>query len=433
MEKSSVIFKKILVAIILLFLFFPLIQNNFYLYSVDELKGSFDHVPDVKFSFKKWETAVFQKEKENFLNENFGLRNVMVRINNQLRYDIFEKTSNQEAMFGKDGYFFGNTYFNSYVGEDFVGVNELTRKCRLVKTIQDILQKKGQVFLPVLAPNKVRVLNNYLPDGVIKKNKSNYEVLVGLFKKFKISYIDFNAYFETAINTSKYPLYTKYGTHWSYYGQALAADSIINYLNYNYKLNAPTMIWNNIVQSDSLRYPDYDIVDGMNLLVKQLPSQKVAYPEVSFTNNQNPKPSLFVIGDSYNFGLEKTDYHNKVFSDYKFLYYFKQLSSAPEDKLAICKLNLSEEINSHKVIMLITAEFNLAEYGWGFLEKAAGLQSGKITQAQIDFENKVQITGSKIKESPGWMIEIEKKAKLRGISIDSMVVLDAIWVVEHPN
>ena len=486
MDNSSNIFKKAILVSVFLVLFFPIIQNTFYFFYVKELKGFFNRAEDVKFSSDDWMNLSFQEKKEKFLNDNFGFRESLVRLNNQQKFIFFKNTTSAEAVFGKEGYFFGKDYLKSYLGEDFIGVDSIIHKCFLIKELQERLQKRGQVFLPVLAPNKIRVLNNFVPDGLIKKNISNYEIFKILFDKLKIKYIDFNTYFCNANSTAKYPLYSKYGTHWSHYGHTLATDSIIKYLNYHHSLNIPSLNWDSIPMSNVLRDPDNDIIEGMNLFVDQLPSEKMAYPIVSFKQTQNEKPSLFIIGDSYQESLAKTDFQNQAFSNYKFLYYFREVFPLTYDKLAIYKVNLKREIDSHKVILLITGEFNMTNYGWGFLEIATGLLNGSIRGEDLEYENIVTmmkyavkndkelikkikersekenlnfdslVTGSavyladtkifkehsnkslrikllkeKIKNSPDWMGQIIIKAKDRKISIDSMVTLDAIWMADQ--
>lgn len=429
MKLSVNMFKKSLLVIVFLFLFFPILQNNLNFFKAKELNGVFNHASDIKFSFTDWLNQSFQKEKGFFLNENFGSRNLLVRVNNQIRFNLFKKAAIEEVLLGKNGYFFGNTYLRSFCGEDFVGIDTLINKCRLVKELQDRLEQRGQIFLPILAPNKVRVLNEFLPNDICKKNISNYEILISLFKKFNIKYIDFNAHFCQAYKKAKYPLYTKFGTHWSIYGHTLATDSIINYLNFNYKLNTRKMVWDDIVLSDSLRDPDNDLVDAMNLLFQQQPFE-AAYPMVSYPKNKTESPSLLVIGDSFNFGLEKTNFHNNVFNDYKFLYYFKQVFPNSDDPMALYKLNLMQEINNHKVILLVTAEFNIAEYGWGFLEKATGLLNGKIRPEDLEYDNVVYMMKSTILNDKSWITKIKEQAERENKNFDSLLNGTAVYLAD---
>lgn len=430
MTKSSNIFKKLLLVLVFVLLFFPIIQSNLNLFLINDLKGFFNKAPDLKFSSEEWLDISFQEKKERFLNDNFGFRESLVRMNNQFRFSLFKKSSSAEAVVGKEGYFFGDTYLRSYLGEDFVGVDSIINKCILVKELQQRLEQRGQIFLPVLGPNKIRVLSSYIPDDVHKKSISNYEVFKAMFDKLKIRYIDFNDYFCKANSRSKYPLYSKYGTHWNHYGHTYAVDSIIKYLNYNYKLNVPTLIWDSVMLSNTLHYPDNDIVDGMNLMVDQFPSEPMPYPKVSFSKAQSNNPSLFVVGDSYNNGLIETDYQNQAFSNYVFLYYFKEVHPFTNDKYALYKLNLKQEIDSHKVILLVTGEFNMTEYGWGFIEKAIGLLKGKIQADDLEFENMMFMVKDEILNDKQWIAKIKEQSEKENINFDSLLTRNAHYLVE---
>ena len=430
MSKYSVIIKKSLLLIVFVVILMPIAQNNLSLFLVKDLKGSFQKTAKIDFSFDYWYDGVFQETCEKFLNENFGFRNTLVRFNNQIIFDLFKKSTNKEAVFGKDGYIFAEEYVKSYIGKNYIGQDLIVEKSIKVKKLQLKLLEKGIVFVPILAPNKARILSEYLPENT-PKYLSNYEAYVYCFKRLGITYIDFNDYFIKNNKISKLPLYSKYGIHWSSYGRTIAADSIINFLNYKYSLNTPCMSWkNNILMSDSLMDLDYDIGEGMNLLVNQLPSEKLAYPKIEYVKNENSKPPLLVIGDSFNFGLDETDMQNKVFSNYKFLYYYKELIPYTDDKEAFYKLNIKDEIFNHKVITLVATEHNLVNFGWGFIEQALDILEGKNDGTINDYERKIKLMVEKIKQNPEWYKQVVDKSISGKISLDSALILDAKYVID---
>jgi len=432
MERSSNIFKNLLLFLLFLGLFTPMVQNMLHLFMVRDLKGSYTIVPDIDFFVTYWKNGVFQENKEKYLNENFGLRNTFVRINNQVKFNFFKQTSNIETVIGKDNYLFAGAYVESYTGENFVGSEKIIEKCRVIKQVQEKMLEQGKIFLPVLAPNKARILKEFLPDNAMVKNMSNYEAMVICFKKLKINYLDFNDYFIKNYKTSAYPLYSKYGVHWSSYGHTLAADSIINYLNCYYHLNTPKLDWKkNIFLSDSLRELDYDAGEGMNLFVNQLRSEKMAYVNYKYKDTANAKPALLVVGDSYNFGLELTGMPKRAFSDYKFLYYFKELMPYSNDADAFLKLSLKEEIENHKVFIMIATEHNLKNFGWGFAEKALNILNGKDEEILDDYTKEVKLMELEIRNDKVWYEDLVHQAFISKSSIDSVVVEAARYKINQ--
>ncbi len=430
MNRYTSFIKPGLLLIVFTMLFLPLAQTNLHLFLVKDLKGFFVSVEDIDLSGQNWMSLEFQEKKEKYINENFGFRNTLVRLMNQIKFGFFLKTSNSETIIGKNNVMYAKAYLEAYTGENYVGNNVVMKKCYLVKKLQDKLQLQGKIFLPVIAPNKARILNEDLPDGVFKKSLTNYDAFKYCFDKLNIKYIDFEKYFEEIKNTSKYPIFSKYGIHWSTYGHCLATDSIINYFNTQYNLNTNSLIWKNDIElSDSLQNSDYDIGDGMNLFVDQLKSEKLAYPKLSFTKTTTQKPPLLVIGDSFNFGIEKTNVQNEIFSDYKLLYYFKELMPYTDDKDAFKKLNIKDEINNHKIILLLVTEHNFVDYGWGFLEKAINILDGKDNGTFDEKENKIMEMTKNIENNKVWLDKIKSDAALNHKDLTELIRENAIYMV----
>lgn len=409
----------------------PLIQSNLHLFLVKDLKGFFTYAEDVELKRHNWFNSDFQEKKEKYINENFGFRNTLVRILNQLNYSFFKKSSNKEIIFGKEGYICTKIYLESYRGEYFVGSETVIKNSFLVKQLQDRLEKQGKVFLPVIAPNKVNFYSEYFTEGIVKKCLTNYGAYKYCFDKLKIKYIDFESYFLSIKKTTKYPLFSKYGIHWSTYGHYLATDSIINYLNSQYQLGTNRIIRDtNIELSDSLRDFDNDIGESMNLFVDQLKSEKLAYPKTYYTKCTANKPPLLVIGDSFNFGIQLTDMQNQVFSDYKLLYYFRELIPYSADKDAFKKLNIKNEINNHQVILLLFTEQNFANYGCGFIEKATNILNGIDAGSFDDNENKIVEMIKNINNNFEWMNKLKTEAVNNNKNLDSLIRENAIYVIK---
>jgi hypothetical protein len=364
--------KKIFLYIAIAFLFLPLIQENFKIAPAGDLFGSFTSAKKADFSWEVWMNSSYQKQQEEYLNENFGFRTFLIKLYNEYRFRLFKLSTNKEAVFGKNNVFFAEDYILSYVGKDYAGHEYISAKAKAVKQLQDKLQSLNITFIPVFAPNKARFYKNDIPNSYLPASISNYEDMSKSFREIGIKHIDFNKAFEKEINTSPYPLFAQYGIHWSTYAHALATDSILKYIEKERQIELPKMIWkDNLTLSDTLRELDYDIGRTMNLLTSQLPTYKMAYPTYSFINKEKKHPSVMVIGDSFYFGMEQTGVQEEIFSNHLFLYYFNEVKTFKKfDKEAFSKLDIKNEIKNHEVIILICTEHNLDTYGWGFIEQA---------------------------------------------------------------
>ncbi len=437
---NSVAIKNSLLAIVFLVVFAPLIQSNLNLFKIKDLKGFFTRAEDVDISFDRWNSAEYQEVKEKYLTENFGFRNTLIRVMNQIRYSLFKKTAAPEVIFGKENCLFTKVYLDSYTGKNFIGLAEVKRKSLLVKELQDKMSAVGKIYVPVIAPNKARYYSEYLPDNVYKVNCTNYEMFTFWFKKLGVKYIDFEDYFLKAKKTTKYPLFSKSGIHWNSYGQTIVADSIINYLNVNFNLVTNKLVYEkNISLSDSISDADDDILGGMNLFVDQLEDVKYVYPVCTFKKVTDKKPALLTIGDSFNYGIQRTNFQNEVFSDYKLLYYFKEVVPYTGDNEAFQKLNLKDEINRHDVILTLFTEQNFVNYGCGFIEKAIDILDGKDDGSinVIPAEDMKEMKAEKVKEmiqfikkDSKWLSALKERSAKENVPLDTLIKSDAIFQVD---
>ena len=95
-----------------------------------------------------------------------------------------------------------------------------------------------------------------------------------------------------------------------------------------------------------------------------------------------------------------------------------------------------------KIPIFTDTIFKQPETGTYIIELGTNLQSGKLDSIQnllnskyqnnlSEFEKKVEFYKKQIKESSEWLSAVEKKAKNKGISLDSMIYLDAVYMANQ--
>ena len=236
MKEISIKLRGILFLLILILLILPLIQSKFNIVKLEKLKGWVNEPEAVRFSIKKWFSGEYQVKQEEYLNEMFGFRSSFVRINNQIAFNLFNKAKANGVIIGKNNYLFEENYIKAYYGTDFIGIDSINKRMQRVKFVQDTLAKLNKTLVLIYAAGKGSFYPEYFPDEYKKeKTKTNYEYHIKFSKALGLNFIDFNKYFLENKSKSKYPLYPQYGIHWSNYGTALAADSILRYVEKNRK------------------------------------------------------------------------------------------------------------------------------------------------------------------------------------------------------
>jgi hypothetical protein len=431
-DKSNKL-KNLIFIILISLLIAPYIQYRFSFINVKPLNGAISQAENIYFSTTDWFSCNYQNQKEKYLNESFGFRNIFVRINNQIAFNLFNTAKANGVIIGKKNYLYEENYIKAYFGQDFIDEDSINHRMIRLKYLQDTLSKLNKNLILIFAAGKGSFYPEYIPNNRKNtvKNKTNYEYHLKFANDLGIDYIDFNSYFLKNKYKSKYPLYPQYGIHWSVYGMCLVADSMISYIENMRHIKMSHIYWNKVDIADA-KESDYDIGDGMNLIFG-LKSFKMAYPNLQIQSDSGKtKPSILVVSDSYFWGIFGRIY--SVFSKCDFWYYNKQIYSAnDQNQLETNQVNIKEQIEKHDIIIIMATDANLYGFGWGFIERLCNYFHG-IPEEPIhdaEFMNKVKIARNGIKDNREWFNAVIEKAKNKKISVDSMLTLDAIWAVEQ--
>jgi len=432
LKAPASIYQTALYTILLCLLFLPLFEITTGFIKVKKLDGAYENKDTLPtFSVKNWLNGTYQFQKEKTVNDSFGFRNIYVRINNQVDYSLFNLPHANEIVGGQDGYLFETHYIDGYYGNDFLGTVSINRTIEKLKFINDTLAKLNKTLLLVITPSKALFYPEYLPDDPYTlRDSTNYYTYLRLLDKSPLHYIDFNNYFIANKYTSKYPLEPKNGIHWSMYGAAIAGDSLIKYIETVRHIHMPKAIWKNTIVRSDTGY-DNDVETTMNLLFN-LKSPLMAYPNIEFENDiTKTKPNVMTVGDSYYWQLLSSYNIGHCFSpDSKFWYYFFK-----PDHSRLSRSEVKDEINKNDLIMILATAHNYINLGWGFIDTAYCMFKGTYPnhiKSTIPSERLAEIKEG-IKTDNEWLQQIEISAKERGISLDSAININALWMIGQEN
>lgn len=422
-----------IIIIIFLVAFFSLLQGQFEVFKIKPLKGAITNVENAKFSLKTWFSGEFQEKKEKYWNDNFGFRNLFVRLNNQIAFTFFNKANANGVIIGKNNCFYEENYLKAYCGLDFIGKEKAENLFDKIKFIQDTLAKLNKTFIVVFAAGKATYFPENIPEEYILKRKeiTNFEYYNKLIKEKNINSIDFNSYFAKNRYLSKYPLYPYYGIHWSYYGSCIAADSIIRYVEKIRKIDLPNIKWNE-VEIKKAQETDFDISEGLNVLFEKK-DKALAYPKLEFESLSNKSNARFLINSDSFFWLQYNFGMLNLFPNSHFWYYNSQIY--PEtfsSELLTSNVSISEQINKHDVFVVLSSECNLPKIGWGFIDNLYNHFNGKSVDKYKnteEYKSKVKNLVEYIKTDKQWFDKVKKDALEQNKSLDAMLFVNASWTV----
>lgn len=420
--------KNTILIILAVSLFLPLFQLNFPFYEVKPLKGAVTKVEKPIFSWKSWIEETYAPAYEKYINQKFGFRNWLVRLNNQIDFSLFNKSNAKGVIIGKENYLFEENYIRAFYGTNFIGDSLINVRVKNLKLIREYLQSKGKDLLVVLAAGKGTFYSEYIPDKYYTKpGITNNEVYVKAMTRAGIPFIDFNSYFLNAKDTSRYLLYPQTGIHWSQYGMVLVADSLARYIGIMLNKNLPEIRTDSIELTSKFQGSDGDIEEGMNLIFR-INKKTLVYPKFNYFKEGRVQPRVLVIADSYYWGLFNMGVSTNVFDNGRFWFYNNEVFPDNYQKpTKVSDLNILEEIQKQDVVVLMATEATLDRFPWGF-DTMALTESQYTNTENKEAKQRIKEIAEYIRKTPEWISKIEIKAKSRKISVDSMIEIDARYL-----
>ncbi len=473
--------------VLMLMMLLPAMQQRFHLFSEKPLRGAFVALERPSFSnwnWNDWLSGSFQDVFNTRLEHNIGFRNSLIRLNNQLHYSFFRQANAEGVIVGKHAELFEEDYIRAYLGEFFIGTDIWDRKAQQLKSVQDTLQKLGKTFVVVFEPGKGSFHSDRFPAKYdhFEKKVSNYDYLLQCLTQNKVNVLDLNAYFVQIKPKSDFPLFPRIGTHWSYYGAAIAADTTLRFLQTKHGDQIPDLYTKSLI-TDSIRHPDDDIWLAMNLL-SDPPEQGLAYPRLGFNKaHVDGLYNLLTIGDSFFFNWLSDSVIYHAFNRAEFWYYNKHRWNKSGAQLGqVSESDFESKLNESDIIMIMITERFHQNFAWNFDEQlydhffpgprdpferfanrlrinnddfhrllADANQKGISVEQRITLEaeylmyldyqkNPDQYTGREdrirlimmsIRSTPDWYAKVVEKAEINNIPVEEMLRRDAEWMVDH--
>jgi len=181
----------------------------------------------------------------------------------------------------------------------------------------------------------------------------------------------------------------------------------------------------------------------MNLLYG-LESFPMAQPKVRYSKEGKKRLKGLVVGDSYYWGLQYIYFGHNIFEDGHFWFYNREVFPPINGKSQVHDLDFIKEVLKKEVILLIATEATINGFAWGFIQKLYEelvindypiediVYESKTEIEVIDEDKSSSITKivTKIRSNEDWLSLVRAKAKSKQISLDSMLVLEAEFLLK---
>ncbi len=410
----------------------PLLLFLFPLTKVKNLQGAITLITATDGAQGSWYDESYQKTKEKYLNQEFGFRNTLVRLNNELYYRIFSLAKANGVVVGKEGYLYEETYINDYYGTNFIGQNKINENVACLAQIDSVFKTLNKTLLIVFAPGKASFYPEYIPNNYKRAGvETNYKSYRKSVQQSGINFIDFNEYFIANKGKTNYELYPKTGIHWSDYAAVLALDSINKKLAKLRNYNPVQIYWTEIEDNkDSVSTVDSDIENGMNLMFA-IAKPRMSYPVLKYEERTKQKPTVLNIGDSFYANVFDKEIPQKLFINAGFAFFSQVKSPFLQGTQDVANINLKEFIDKHDVVILMCTEGTIVNFPFGYDKKLARIYCGSQGDNE-EYLQKIESKKAEIRATPEWLQKITEKAAAKNISVEAMIAEDAAYMVNNP-
>ncbi len=421
----------------------PLALKICHIPAIRPIEGYIPPVEKTELSANNVFNGTFQNYLDELAAADFGGRSFYVRCYNQLMYSCFHVVTNNNIVIGKGGEMFLKQYTDDVSGvtlrEKFVTVdsarNVALRNITRTKELIDTLKAHNIPVLIVLAPSKTSVYPEFLPDSIKPADFSLQREYARLFDKYQIPCLDFQPVFSKLKEKAGYPLYTKYGTHWSHGTIPMVADTLLRCISSAIQKPMPhiTLIDSNITRKYKPSDKELEATCNLMFPLRHPPMPMPVYALSDIPANYQ-KPNLLIVADSYFTQLENSPF-TEAFENVDYWKYNETSFSKRTDRSGPVEyLDHYTIIKEADVVVIMFTTMFAYDYLFGFAETALkAFERGEGYSAGDNYEGKINFIIQRIKSDPKWLRQVEKQAKEKHISVEENLRLNAEYVYEMEN
>lgn len=212
----------------------------------------------------------FADETEDYLSDNFPLRDKMLSALSTIRCNVFS-TGSDEVIKGRSGYYFYKDEINVYTGAVSLSDREIYSAARYLYLIDEYCQSHDIQFLFAPAPDKAQVYPEYLPYYVRSSEENDLDKLFAALDNADVAYCRLNDVLHE--NNPDYDLYLKTDTHWNDLGAITAFGEIMSSLGRGYNdYSGAEFSFSGEIEGDLTRllYPDSPPVERQAVITAEL-------------------------------------------------------------------------------------------------------------------------------------------------------------------
>ena len=438
MRKFKIKYDLILFALLMVFLFVPIIQEWGGIFPVKPLKGVIEPTPKPELTFDNYKSNTFQTQSEKYLSEHFGLREPVIRLYNQYVWSAYNKTYCTFIVPGKQGYLYYALAVNEHYGLELpkhyksneAAMKDADAELRQMNKLRHVLKDYGIEFVAFIAPDKPEIYPEYLP----RRDADTTTIhLTDYFSRRMdetgFPYINMTDWFVKMRDTVSFPLFPKTDSHWRY-SSIYGFDSLFRYINtLNGEAKFPSLHIGPPVayESDKLEGDE----ETLNLLFR-IRGDKTKYKSDITVESDSTcrKPKVLFVGDSFIWSMAEFMPASKILADREVWFYNNTAFIGFENQSTSVKdLDRLSHILNADYVVFYSAGHQWWEATYGFAKDALlqlcvsdSLFEATVTDYATQFRNKegyTDLTEEELRKNMAWMLRNDPEL-IPGLDGDGM-------------
>ena len=411
------------IALLMVFLFVPVIQEWGGVFPVKPLKGVFEPTPKPELTFDNYKSNIYQTQIEKYVSEHFGMREPVIRLYNQYVWSAYNKTYCHFIVPGKDGYLYYALAVNEHYGLELPkhyksneeAMKDADTELRQMNKLRHVLKDYGIEFVAFIAPDKPEVYPEYLPRRDADTNSIHLtDYFSRRMDEIGFPYINMTDWFISMRDTASFPIFPKTDSHWRY-SAIYGYDSLFRFINAldgevkfpNIHIGPPTAY-----ESDKLEGDE----ETLNLIFR-IRGDKTKYKSdiTVETDTTKRKPKVLFIGDSFIWSLGEFMPAREIMADREIWFYNNTAYVDFDNKtVSVKEIDRLSHILNADYVVFYSAGHQWWEATYGFAKDAL-LQlcvSDSLFEASVtdyanrfrDMEGNDDLTEEELRKNMAWML-----------------------------
>lgn len=292
--------KVVFICLFLALIFVPALLSLGGVHLGDGLNGAVEAVEKPALSAQAVMEGTWQESVEEWTKSELSVREPLIRLGNQFIFDVFNGTSNNNLVVGKDQSLFEDIYLEVQLQYSHVTEEYMASQLDKLEQLDRLLEARGQQLVIFLTPMKSAFCEDSIPNiwkwAAPEQDTSDYELFRDALASSSLTYYDSIPFVETR-QASGEQCWTKTGIHWTSVTGWMVAQDFSDFLEENFGYDFPE--WEiTSVPCESPVYPDHDLFLNLNLLMEPYDEQYYE-PVVTMREEGTNLPAVFSQGGSF--------------------------------------------------------------------------------------------------------------------------------------